>query len=376
MTKSLCVLTNIDAPIERQLIPNFPDWDGFDFFINQAQEAYDYLVCIGNMPFDVAIKCDPKNTIFIGYEPPEILRYPRKFLRQFQWVLSVDEDCNHPGLINTHLGFPWLVGYKPLWIKSKDGREDETLDFKQLQQLYKKDKYKTLSAMASASGWTQGHKDRNHFAHALKKHFGDKIDLYGRGTNEIIDKKQAFENYRFSVVVENSQHRNYFSEKIMDCFLCGTFPFYAGCPNIDEFFPENSFRRIDPSDLEKSIHIIEESIANEIDIKYQKVLAEARHLTLFKYNIFQHIINIINKIEKDNQTAKHKPRHLAYRRIIPFSGERFQNSPLDRVEYMSKIRAFKEDTKKFFRYLMINMPFASFGIKIKNFKKSRKHEND
>jgi hypothetical protein len=376
MTKKLCVFTDIDAPIERQLIPEHPSWDKFEFFINQDQETYDYLVCIGNMPFDVVIKCDPKNTIFIGYEPPEILRYPGKFLRQFQWVLSVDENCNHPGLINTHLGMPWLVGFKPSWLKSEDEAEHKKLDFKQLQKLHMKSKYKTLSAMASSSGWTQGHKDRNNFAHALKEHFGDEIDLYGRGTVEIIDKKQAFEEYRFSVVVENSQHKNYFSEKIMDCFLCGTFPFYAGCPNLDEFFPEKSFRRIDPSNLEKSIHIIEESIANEIDIKHQEALAEARDLTLLKYNTRQHIVNIINKIEKDNKTAKHKPRHLAYSRIIPFSGEQFQNSPLDGVEYVRKIRAFKYDTKKFFKYLMINMPFFSFFMKIKNLKKNRYHENN
>lgn len=365
MTKRLCIFTDIDAPLARQLIPNCPNWENFEFFINQIPEAYDYLVCIGNMPFDVEVKCDPRNTFFIGYEPPEILRYSPKFLNQFQWVLSVDESCDHPGLIDTHLGFPWLVGYKPSWMKLEDGVIHETLELGQLQNLYKKDKYKTLSAMSSASGWTQGHKERYAFAHALKNHFCDRIDLFGRETHEIVDKRQALENYRFSVVVENSQHRNYFSEKIMDCFLCGTYPFYAGCPNIEEFFPENSFRRIYPSDVGRSIEIIEESIANKIDVTYKKELSDARNLTLFKYNTFQHIVDLINAVEVRGQDSRHKPIYLAYKRIVPFSGELFQCS-LTGVEYLEKMKGFQLNTQKYLKHLIINAPFSAYLKKIKD----------
>jgi hypothetical protein len=40
----------------------------------------------------------------------------------------------------------------------------------------------------------------------------------------------------FHVAVENSKHRNYFTEKIVDAFITKTIPLYWGCPNIGDFF--------------------------------------------------------------------------------------------------------------------------------------------
>lgn len=40
----------------------------------------------------------------------------------------------------------------------------------------------------------------------------------------------------FTIVVENSQHENYFTEKIVDCLLAKSIPIYWGCTNIDKYF--------------------------------------------------------------------------------------------------------------------------------------------
>jgi hypothetical protein len=40
----------------------------------------------------------------------------------------------------------------------------------------------------------------------------------------------------FSIAIENAVNTNYFTEKIVDCFLTGTIPIYYGCPNIEQFF--------------------------------------------------------------------------------------------------------------------------------------------
>lgn len=40
----------------------------------------------------------------------------------------------------------------------------------------------------------------------------------------------------FSVIVENSQHSHYFTEKLIECFQAGTIPIYWGCPTINQFF--------------------------------------------------------------------------------------------------------------------------------------------
>jgi len=40
----------------------------------------------------------------------------------------------------------------------------------------------------------------------------------------------------FHVAVENVRQANYFTEKLIDCFLTRTVPVYWGCPNIGDFF--------------------------------------------------------------------------------------------------------------------------------------------
>jgi hypothetical protein len=49
-------------------------------------------------------------------------------------------------------------------------------------------------------------------------------------------KSICFENSMFHLAVENSQHENFFTEKIIDAFLTKTIPVYWGCPNIEDFF--------------------------------------------------------------------------------------------------------------------------------------------
>lgn len=43
-------------------------------------------------------------------------------------------------------------------------------------------------------------------------------------------------NSQFSLSIENAMVDNYFTEKLMDCFLTKTVPVYYGCPNINYFF--------------------------------------------------------------------------------------------------------------------------------------------
>lgn len=45
---------------------------------------------------------------------------------------------------------------------------------------------------------------------------------------------------QFHICIENSRQKNYFTEKIMDCFVTETIPIYWGCPNIEDFFDTSS----------------------------------------------------------------------------------------------------------------------------------------
>jgi hypothetical protein len=67
------------------------------------------------------------------------------------------------------------------------------------------------------------------------------VDLFGRGIKDIVGKIEGLRDYRFSVAIENGKFENYFTEKILDCFLTGTIPIYYGCPNIAEYFNTDGF---------------------------------------------------------------------------------------------------------------------------------------
>ncbi|MBB6501687.1 glycosyltransferase family 10 domain-containing protein [Pedobacter cryoconitis] len=51
--------------------------------------------------------------------------------------------------------------------------------------------------------------------------------------------------YEYSIAIENSNEKNYVTEKFVDCVLCNTIPIYNGAPNISEIYDERYFRLID-----------------------------------------------------------------------------------------------------------------------------------
>lgn len=54
-------------------------------------------------------------------------------------------------------------------------------------------------------------------------------------------KIRAMANYRFALVVENTRHPGYVTEKIFDAFISGTVPIYWGAPDIEKFVPADCF---------------------------------------------------------------------------------------------------------------------------------------
>jgi hypothetical protein len=65
-----------------------------------------------------------------------------------------------------------------------------------------------------------------------------------------------------------------------------TLPFYFGCPNLADYFPEESFIRIDIHDAAGAAELIRETIANHEFDKRLPAIAEARRRVLFEHNLF------------------------------------------------------------------------------------------
>jgi len=165
------------------------------------------------------------------------------------------------------------------------------------------------------------HKRRREYVHRLfKKQSGFdprrlfnkniKIDLYGRGHDDGyfgesykgelnyngLCKFNGLVDYSYSIVIENSVQRNYWTEKIADAYLSWCFPIYWGCPNIGDYFPEGSYKTIDINS-KNPMHDIKRIVSEPITNAKISLLEQSRSLILDKYNIWEVIDGKIKKIE-------------------------------------------------------------------------------
>ena len=102
-------------------------------------------------------------------------------------------------------------------------------------------KTKLVSMIASNKRMCEGHARRLQFVDK----FRDKLDFYGRGFNEISCKEDGLRDYMFSVGIENAVYDTYFTEKLTDCFACGTIPIFYGCKGVTEYFNEDGIIFLD-----------------------------------------------------------------------------------------------------------------------------------
>jgi hypothetical protein len=94
---------------------------------------------------------------------------------------------------------------------------------------------------------------------------------------------------------------DYFTEKLVDSFLGLALPFYFGCTNAEDYFPQESFIPIDIFDFEGSMNTIRQAIgANEYE-KRLPYIKEARRRVLEEHNLFA---LLSREIEKRHDPAR------------------------------------------------------------------------
>jgi hypothetical protein len=156
-------------------------------------------------------------------------------------------------------------GYEVVLNKNVHKQEYPTLQDDSLQQIYSKSKH--VSFITSNKVMTEGHKVRLECAKLVHSKNYNNVDFYGVGIREIKGKIEGLKDYRFSVAIENGIHDNYFTEKILDCFLTGTIPIYKGCKNIGDFFDTQGFIIFDTAEELISIlnNLTEEDYKSRLD---------------------------------------------------------------------------------------------------------------
>lgn len=155
------------------------------------------------------------------------------------------------------------------------------------------DKSKTVSMIYSFKKWAPGHILRHEIASISN---GSGLDLYGSGTGkELKDKLIGLSDYRFSIAIENTYTKYYFTEKILDCFATGTIPIYWGCPNIGDYFNEKgilTFKTLE--DLIQIFNSLEDNYYEEllpyVKENYEKVQEYKIYEDWIYNNVYKKII--------------------------------------------------------------------------------------
>ena len=257
-----------------------------DFWVVQGKGVREAQTC----------RVAPENTIMLTTEPRSVLVYPDAYLRQFGMVCTCQPQTRHP---HVHFGpaiLPWFVGY----TEDHDGTCHYTLDYDRLVQPSDvSEKTRLISVITSNKAFTQGHLDRIRFVEKLKAHYGDQLDVFGRGFRSFDDKWDVLRPYRYHIVIENTSQPYYWTEKISDCFLAETFPFYYGCTNLADYFPEASFLRIDIRQPEQAIALIDAAIAQQQYEQATDVLANCKQKALNEYNMFEYVARLCDTLNPD-----------------------------------------------------------------------------
>ena len=126
-------------------------------------------------------------------------------------------------------------------------------------------------------------------------------ETYGDRNNiddACLGKEFIFSDSQFGVVIENTSHRGYFTEKILDCFLLKTIPIYWGCSNIGDYFDIDgiiTFNNVD------DLVYISNNLTKEFYDSKKEIINKNWKLALDYVNYEQNIVNTITDIFKHNK---------------------------------------------------------------------------
>ena len=239
-----------------------------------------------------------KKIIYIQQEPPEV-KMPNKDVLDYSKLAISPFDIEHnvtqiiaPPVLqwtyDVNVELKEKIGHVYSHSNSSSNLEDK---------LYADipEKNKLCSMIVSNKAFVQGHRDRLTFTADIMEHFKNRIDYFGFGIKELKNKRDAIDPYLFSIAIENSQHENYWTEKLADVFLGHTMPIYHGCNNISNYFPSESLVNINIYNKDEAIAQIEDCLDNPNKI-YNSAVFDARRKVLLEYNMFKVLEVGINKV--------------------------------------------------------------------------------
>lgn len=255
-------------------------WDEMQFTVDSVEDC-DFLIMLNNnMGTDTRVRC-PKENIWAIMQEPYMKGHSDWMVEKhdlFSKVFTHYMPVNDRKYIPSHPAIPWHV--------------NKTFD--ELISTEVPVKSKKLSAIVGDAMDVPGHIKRKTFLQHIQNDKSLELDLYGKKINFIEDKWDGLAPYKYSLAMENTRGPNYWTEKIADCFLSWTVPVYYGCTNLENYFPKESFIRIDIGQPEESLAKIRRIINEDNWERYIPALEEARNLLLNRYQLFPYLSEMIH----------------------------------------------------------------------------------
>lgn len=222
---------------------NWIDTTGWDLY--KYLPEYPKKICIVANTFlhEFWSKTRLDMRIFLYTEPSEIIpgidQYCRSHYGGYDYILTWNED-----IINSIPNARRMIYIDP-WI---------TKEFVDKEKKFK------ISFLSGVKDQTVGHRLRLNI-YSLFDRVNMPHDFYrSMDFNRHSREESLFSDSQFNLAIENSIHNNYFTEKILDCFLTKTIPFYYGCPNIGIWFDTKGIIRIESmEDFFNKVNSIDES---------------------------------------------------------------------------------------------------------------------
>ena len=294
LKKTVRVFTNYETS-SAQFAENFPNsslaQSDYELLLNESGPA-DLALVLGHARPGMWVEDCPLGVYKLIQDPPQPGIFGRftRFAPRWADITLTPFPAEtyprrrielHPAIYNWHLG----------------------ISFDHVVSLDTLTKTKGISCIASTKQDLPGHSKRFQFVQNIEDS-NLSIDVFGRGrTHPLPDGKlDGLLPYRYSIAIENTVHDDYFTEKIMDCWLAGTVPIYFGALNLEDYFPSDSFIRLHSLDFEEFRQRVNSGEFSHEDFEWRKPFVEkARALTIEKFSLHALVAGVIGRGKQDQR---------------------------------------------------------------------------
>ena len=201
------------------------------YIVGENDEDYSHVIIWNTAMPNIPERIPKRNIIGVAFEPPPYLNITPAFIEYAMTNIHAyyigDSDGLPSPFIEGNAYLPYMT--PPVTVPYKGS---------------------TISMVLSHKRDLPGHKYRHKLASYILHH-NLPIDIFGNGTvkrkyqtfnSERIkgpfdNQRDPYEEYLFTIAIENVSSNHYFSEKIINPMLDGCVPLYLGCRNIERYFP-------------------------------------------------------------------------------------------------------------------------------------------